>query len=69
MPLLEVSGLVKEFTRGKGLFRKGTIVTAVDNVSFSVDEGKRSGWSASQGAARRPPGGAFFAWSNRRPAR
>ena len=38
MSLLHVSHLVKQYTRGKGLFRRGTTVTAVDDVSFSIDE-------------------------------
>ena len=33
------SHLVKHFARGKSLFRAGTIVKAVDDVSFAIDEG------------------------------
>ena len=39
-PLVEVRSLVKHFERGGGLFREKTIVKAVDDVSFSVDEGE-----------------------------
>ena len=56
MPLLEVSGLVKEFTRGKGLFRKGTTVTAVDHVSFSVDEGETFGLVGESGSGKTTTG-------------
>ena len=40
MPLVEVRHLVKHFTRGGGLFRPKTVVRAVDDVSFSIDEGE-----------------------------
>ena len=40
MPLVEVRHLVKHFERGGGLFRAKTIVKAVDDVSFSIEEGE-----------------------------
>ena len=40
MPLVEVRNLVKHFERGGGLFRAKTVVQAVDDVSFSIDEGE-----------------------------
>jgi ABC-type oligopeptide transport system ATPase subunit len=40
MPLVEVRHLVKHFTRGGGLFRSRTTVRAVDDVSFSIEEGE-----------------------------
>jgi oligopeptide transport system ATP-binding protein len=40
MPLVEVRHLVKHFERGGGLFRPKTIVKAVDDVSFSIEEGE-----------------------------
>ena len=40
MALVEVRNLVKHFSRGGGLFRESTVVRAVDDVSFSVDEGE-----------------------------
>jgi ABC-type oligopeptide transport system ATPase subunit len=40
MPLVEVSHLSKHFTRDAGLFRSGTRVAAVDDVSFSIEEGE-----------------------------
>ena len=39
-PLVEVRNLVKHFERGGGLFREKTVVKAVDDVSFSVNEGE-----------------------------
>ena len=39
-PLVEVRNLVKHFERGGGLFRARTIVKAVDDVSFVVNEGE-----------------------------
>jgi ABC-type glutathione transport system ATPase component len=49
MALVEVSHLVKHFTRHKGLFRAGTIVKAVDDVSFNR-RGRRSVSSANPAA-------------------
>ena len=43
MPLVEVRHLVKHFGRGGGLFRPKTIVSAVDDVSFSIEEGETFG--------------------------
>jgi ABC-type oligopeptide transport system ATPase subunit len=40
MALVEVSHLVKHFPRGVGLFRPGTVVRAVDDVSFTIEEGE-----------------------------
>ena len=40
MALVEVRNLVKHFERGGGLFRPKTVVKAVDDVSFSVNEGE-----------------------------
>ena len=40
MALVEVRHLVKHFERGGGLFRTKTVVKAVDDVSFSIEEGE-----------------------------
>jgi ABC-type oligopeptide transport system ATPase subunit len=40
MPLVEVRHLIKHFERGGGLFREKTVVRAVDDVSFTVEEGE-----------------------------
>ncbi|MCC7124729.1 MAG: ABC transporter ATP-binding protein [Acidobacteria bacterium] len=39
-PLVDVRHLQKEFTSGGGLFRTRTIVHAVQDVSFTIDEGE-----------------------------
>jgi ABC-type oligopeptide transport system ATPase subunit len=51
-PLLEVRELVKEFTRGAGPFRAGTVVRAVDGVSFSIDEGETFGLVGESGSGK-----------------
>ena len=40
MTLVEVRHLVKHFSRGGGLFREASVVRAVDDVSFTVEEGE-----------------------------
>jgi ABC-type oligopeptide transport system ATPase subunit len=40
MPLVEVQNLVKHFERGGGFLRARSVVTAVDDVSFTVGEGE-----------------------------
>ena len=52
-PVLEVEGLVKHFTIGRGVANSGRVVHAVDGVSFSIAPGKSWAWSASPAAARR----------------
>ena len=52
MPLVEVSHLVKHFTRDAGLFRAGTRVAAVDGVSFSIDEGETFGLVGESGSGK-----------------
>jgi peptide/nickel transport system ATP-binding protein len=54
--LVEVSHLVKEFTRDAGLFRKGTRVAAVDDVSFSIDEGEMFGLVGESGSGKTTTG-------------
>jgi ABC-type oligopeptide transport system ATPase subunit len=56
MPLVEVSHLVKHFTRGKGLFRPGTLVRAVDDVSFAIEAGETFGLVGESGSGKTTTG-------------
>ena len=56
MPLVEVSHLVKHFVRGGGFFRKGTRVAAVDDVSFSIEEGETFGLVGESGSGKTTTG-------------
>ena len=55
-PLVEVSHLVKHFARDAGLFRAGTRVAAVDDVSFSIDEGETFGLVGESGSGKTTTG-------------
>ena len=56
MPLVEVSHLVKHFVRDGGLFRKGTLVKAVDDVSFTIEEGETFGLVGESGSGKTTTG-------------
>jgi oligopeptide transport system ATP-binding protein len=56
MPFLEVTHLVKHFTRGGGLLRKGSRITAVDGVSFAIDEGETFGLVGESGSGKTTTG-------------
>jgi ABC-type oligopeptide transport system ATPase subunit len=55
-PLLEVRNLVKHFTRSQGLFSKPSIVKAVDDVSFSIEEGEMFGLVGESGSGKSTTG-------------
>jgi oligopeptide transport system ATP-binding protein len=56
MPLVEVSNLVKTFTRDAGLFRPPTRIAAVDDVSFTIDEGETFGLVGESGSGKTTTG-------------
>ena len=56
MPLLEVRHLVKHFVRKQGLFAAPSIVKAVDDVSFTIDEGEMFGLVGESGSGKSTTG-------------
>jgi ABC-type oligopeptide transport system ATPase subunit len=54
--LVEVSHLVKHFMRDAGLFRAGMRVTAVDDVSFGIEEGETFGLVGESGCGKTTTG-------------
>jgi len=56
MPLVEVSHLVKTFTRDAGLFNAGSRVVAVDDISFNIDEGETFGLVGESGSGKTTTG-------------
>jgi ABC-type oligopeptide transport system ATPase subunit len=56
MPLVEVSHLVKHFVRDRGLLRPGTLVKAVDDVSFAIDAGETFGLVGESGSGKTTTG-------------
>ena len=55
-PLLDVRRLVKHFTRKQGLFAKPSLVRAVDDVSFTIDEGEMYGLVGESGSGKSTTG-------------
>jgi ABC-type oligopeptide transport system ATPase subunit len=56
MALLDVRGLTKHFVRTHGLFRPASIVKAVDDVSFAIDEGEMFGLVGESGSGKSTTG-------------
>ena len=55
-PLLEVRRLVKHFVRKQGLFRTSSVVRAVDDVTFAVEEGEMFGLVGESGSGKSTTG-------------
>ena len=56
MPLVDVAHLTKTFTRGSGLFGRGTTVPAVDDVSFQIEAGETFGLVGESGSGKTTTG-------------
>jgi oligopeptide transport system ATP-binding protein len=56
MALVEVVHLVKHFTRGGGFLRTGTVVKAVDDVSFGIERGETFGLVGESGSGKTTTG-------------
>src|SRR5688500_7711236 len=55
-PLLEVRRLVKQFSRHEGFLAKPSIVRAVNDVSFTVEEGETFGLVGESGSGKTTTG-------------
>ncbi|MGH9348689.1 MAG: ABC transporter ATP-binding protein [Vicinamibacterales bacterium] len=56
MPILDVRHLVKHFVRGQGLLRAPSVVKAVDDVSFAIEEGEMFGLVGESGSGKSTTG-------------
>ena len=54
--LLDVRRLVKHFSRKQGLFARPSVVRAVDDVSFTVEEGEMFGLVGESGSGKSTTG-------------
>jgi peptide/nickel transport system ATP-binding protein len=56
MALLDVRHLVKEFSRKHGLFRAASAIRAVDDVTFSIEQGETFGLVGESGSGKTTTG-------------
>jgi ABC-type oligopeptide transport system ATPase subunit len=56
MPLVEVSRLAKHFVRNAGFLQPGTVVKAVDDVSFTIEAGETFGLVGESGSGKTTTG-------------
>ena len=56
MGLLDVAGLTKQFVRKPGLFGRTSVVHAVQDVTFSIDEGEMFGLVGESGSGKSTTG-------------
>ena len=56
MPILEVRSLVKHFARRRGFWQPPSMVRAVDDVSFTIDEGEMFGLVGESGSGKSTTG-------------
>ncbi|HET9133099.1 MAG TPA: oligopeptide/dipeptide ABC transporter ATP-binding protein [Gemmatimonadales bacterium] len=59
-PLVRVEGLVKHYAQGSGLWRRGSVVRAVDGVSFTVAPGETLGLVGESGSGKSTVGRAVL---------
>jgi oligopeptide transport system ATP-binding protein len=52
MPLVDIRRLTKHFTRSHGFLRTPSVVTAVDEVSFAIEEGEMFGLVGESGSGK-----------------